>query len=58
MKEQIENLLSDFIIAYAEENELGIEVLRTRIYKTYMSLEISTKEVLEISDMLFEGIVQ
>ena len=58
MKEEIENLFSDFILAYADNNELGIKILRTRIYNAYMSLEINTKELLEISDMLFEGVIQ
>jgi hypothetical protein len=58
VKEEMENLFSDFILAYAEENHLSIMVLRTRIFNAYMRLEVTTSEVLEFSDMLFEEVIQ
>ena len=60
MQQSTENLFSDFIIAYAEGNELSKGILRTRIQKLYEKEEISTQEIVEIYDMLFdlEGVIQ
>lgn len=58
MKEEIENLFSDFILAYVQENQLYVDILRTRIFNAYMRLEVTTSEILEFSDLLFEEVIQ
>lgn len=58
MEQHIEDLFSDYIIAYAEDNELALSILRTRIFNLYTRLELSTSDVLEFSDMLFGEVIQ